>query len=87
MKRRLPLLLGSASPRRRQILARLGLPYTVGTAPGDEDAAQAHFQGPPQRLAQWTAAHKALMMFTRPETSNYLVVTADTTVIDRKSVV
>jgi MAF protein len=81
MTTHLPLLLGSASPRRRQILARLELPYTVSTAPGDEDAAQALFQGPPESLAQWTAAHKALMMFTRPETSNHLVITADTTVI------
>jgi septum formation protein len=76
-----PLLLASASPRRRQILARLGLPYTVGTAPGDEDAAQARYQGPVQGLAQWTAAYKALMMFTQPETANQLVITADTTVI------
>ena len=81
MKTQLSLLLASASPRRRQILARLELPYTVGTAPGDEDAAQALFQGPPQSLAQWTAAHKALMMFTRTETSNHIVITADTTVI------
>lgn len=77
----LPLLLASASPRRRQILARLGLPFTVGIAPGDEDAAQEHYQGPIDGLAQWTAAHKALMMFTLPETANHVVITSDTTVI------
>lgn len=77
----LPLLLASASPRRRQILKRLGLPFTVDTAPGDEDVAQQFYQGRPDGLAQWTAANKALMMFTRPETSEYLVITADTTVL------
>lgn len=77
----LPLLLASASPRRRQILATLGLPYSVAVAPGDEDAAQLHYQGPAEGLAQWTAAHKALMMFSRPETAQHVVITADTTVI------
>ncbi|GCE20306.1 Maf family protein [Dictyobacter kobayashii] len=77
----LPLLLASASPRRRQILATLGLPYTVSVAPGDEDAAQAHYQGSVDGLGEWTAAYKALMMFSRPETANHLVITADTTVI------
>jgi MAF protein len=81
MTNALPLLLGSASPRRREILARLGLPYTVSVAPGDEDAAQAHYQGSSHNLAQWTAAHKALMIFTRPEALQHLVITADTTVI------
>lgn len=77
----LPLLLGSASPRRRQILTLLGLPFSVGVAPSDEDAAQALYRGPIEGLAQWTAAHKALMMFTLPETANHLVITADTTVL------
>lgn len=81
MTTQLPLLLASASPRRRQILATLGLPYTVGIAPGDEDAAQLHYQGPIDGLAQWTAAHKALMMFTRPEAAKHVVITSDTTVI------
>ncbi len=77
----LPLLLGSASPRRRQILTLLGLPFHVGVSPSDEDAAQALYQGPIEGLAQWTAAHKALMMFTLPETARHLVITADTTVL------
>ncbi|GCF07657.1 Maf family protein [Dictyobacter arantiisoli] len=76
-----PLLLASASPRRRQILAKLGLPYTVAVSPGDEDAAQAQYKGPNDGLAQWTAAYKALMMFSLPETADQLVVTADTTVL------
>ncbi len=77
----LPLLLASASPRRRQIINQLGLEYTVAVAPTDEDAAQAHYRGPVEGLAQWTAAHKALMMFTLPDTANHLVITADTTVL------
>jgi septum formation protein len=75
------LLLASASPRRRQIITQLGLPFTIGVAPTDEDAAQAHYQGPIEGLAQWTAAHKALMMYTIPGTANHLVITADTTVL------
>ncbi len=81
MTTHLPLLLASASPRRRQILARLNLPFTVSVAPGDEDGAQAHYKGPIEGLAQWTAAHKALMTFTLPEAVNHLVITADTTVL------
>ncbi len=77
----LPLLLASASPRRRQILKQLGLPFSTGIAPTDEDAAQLLYHGPIEGLAQWTAAHKALMMFTMPEAADHLVITADTTVI------
>ncbi len=81
MTHSLPLLLASASPRRRQIISALGLPFTLGVAPADEDAAQAQYQGPADGLAQWTAAHKAVMMFTQPEAANHLVITADTTVL------
>ncbi|GCE13367.1 Maf family protein [Tengunoibacter tsumagoiensis] len=77
----LPILLASASPRRRQIISQLGLPFTLGIAPGDEDAAQLFYKGPATGLAQWTALHKAVMTLTQPEAANHLVVTADTTVI------
>ncbi|HTI13379.1 MAG TPA: Maf family protein [Dictyobacter sp.] len=76
-----PLLLASASPRRRQIISALGLPYTIGVSPADEDAAQAEYRGPIEGLAQWTAAHKAIMMLSQPEAANRIVVTADTTVL------
>ncbi len=76
-----PLLLASASPRRRQIISRLGLPFTVAVPPGNEDNAQAHYQGPIDGLAQWTAMYKALMMLTRPAATNALIITADTTVL------
>ena len=81
MRRHRSLLLASASPRRRQIISELGLPFIVGVAPTNEEAAQEHYQGPAEGLAQWTAAHKALMMFTLPTTADYIVVTADTTVL------
>ena len=76
-----PLLLASASPRRRQIISHLGLPFSVAVAPGDEDKAQEQYQGPIDGLAQWTAAHKALMMLTLPQTASSLIITADTTVL------
>jgi len=76
-----PLLLASASPRRRQIISRLGLPFTVAVPPGDEDKAQIAYQGPIDGLAQWTAMHKALMMLTQPVAANSLLITADTTVL------
>ncbi|HCP73822.1 MAG TPA: septum formation protein Maf, partial [Ktedonobacter sp.] len=41
----LPLLLASASPRRRQLLSLLGLPYTMGVSPIDEEAVQERYNG------------------------------------------
>ena len=76
-----PLLLASASPRRRQLLSLLGLPYEVTTSPVDEDALQAQFHGPNEQLAQWLAEQKASGIHTLPETDGRLVITADTTVL------
>src|SRR6266487_1403108 len=77
----LPLLLASASPRRRQILQLLGLPYTVYTPPVDEDAAQKRFRGPAEELAQWLAKHKAAEALKLHEAAGHFVITADTTVL------
>jgi MAF protein len=77
----LPLLLASASPRRRQFIASLGLPFTVGVAPIDEDAIQATYTGPVEETAKWTAEHKATATLTLTEASNRLIVAADTTVL------
>ncbi len=77
----IPLLLASASPRRRQILQLLGLPYTVCIPPVDEDAAQVRFPGLAEELALWTAKHKAAETLKLPEAANRLVITADTTVL------
>jgi len=76
-----PLLLASASPRRRQLIASLGLPYTVGIAPIDEDAVQATYTGPVTETAKWTAEHKATATLTLAEATNRLVIAADTTVL------
>src|SRR5437899_6651877 len=77
----LPLLLASASPRRRQIISTLGLAFTVGVSPTNEEAMESAYPGPIDGLAQWLAAHKALMMLMQPEAANQLIVTADTTVL------
>jgi septum formation protein len=76
-----PLLLASASPRRRQILQLLGLPYTVCTLPVDEDAAQERFRGSAEEMAQWLAKHKAAEALKSHEAAGRLVITADTTVL------
>ena len=76
-----PLFLASASPRRRQILTRLGLAFIACAAPVDEDAAQAHYRGPIEGLAEWLAKHKAAAALAMPEAADRLVITADTTVL------
>ncbi len=75
------LLLASASPRRRQILQLLGLPFTVAVLQVDEDVAQERFRGPADELAQWLAKHKAAAALKLPEADGRLVITADTTVL------
>jgi len=77
----LPLLLASASPRRRQILSLLGLPFEVAVPPVDEEAAQERYQGPIEGLAQWLAERKAVEAHTLPQAAGRLVITADTTVL------
>ena len=77
----LPLILASASPRRRQIISTLGLPFTLGVSSTNEEAMESAYQGPIDGLAQWLAGHKALMMLMQPEVANRLIVTADTTVL------
>lgn len=76
-----PLLLASASPRRRQILARLGLPYEVTVSPIDEDALRDQYSGPGNGLGRWLAEQKARGIATLPEMAGRIVITADTTVI------
>jgi len=77
----LPLLLASASPRRRKIISLLGLPYTVGVSPIDEDAIQATYTGPVEETAKWTAEHKTTAALTLTGAANRLIIAADTTVL------
>jgi septum formation protein len=51
------LILASASPRRRELLARLGVPFTVKPSPIDEGALS--LSGTPARQATDSAAAKA----------------------------
>lgn len=76
-----PLLLASASPRRRQILSLLGLPYSVCISPTDEEDVQRRFAGPVEGLAPWLAEQKALGALALPEAAGSVIVTADTTVL------
>src|SRR5947209_18041848 len=76
-----PLLLASASPRRRQLIGLLGLDFTTCVVPVDEDAAQERYPGPIDGLAPCLAVYKAGVARTLPEAVGRIVVTADTTVL------
>lgn len=76
-----PLLLASASPRRRQISSLLGLPCSFVVVSDDEDEAQERYRGPVEDTAQWLAKHKAATALKLPEATGRLIITADTTVI------
>jgi septum formation protein len=54
-----PLLLASASPRRREILGRLGFPFRIAPADLDEDGFAAAFQGSYPDLVEALAVEKA----------------------------
>ncbi|MBX5449294.1 Maf family protein [Thermogemmatispora sp.] len=81
-RQRLPVvLLASASPRRRQLMAQLGLPFKVAVPPLDEEQLERGYAGPAEELGRWLAERKAEAALTLPEAAGCLVVTADTTVI------
>jgi len=75
------LLLASASPRRRQIIAKLGLPFTFCVSPADEDTAAGRYRGPGEGLAPWLAKHKLASVLNLPEAADRMVIAADTTVL------
>lgn len=75
------LLLASTSPRRRQLITQLGLPYVVASASDDEDEAQNRYRGPIEDTALWLAQHKASVALKLPEAAGRLIITADTTVL------
>ncbi|OUN01276.1 MAG: septum formation protein Maf [Firmicutes bacterium ZCTH02-B6] len=71
-----PIILASASPRRQQLLAETGLPFTVAVSEVDEEAIIA---GSPRELAEQRALHKArAVAVTLPDG---LVIGADTIVL------
>ena len=76
-----PLLLASSSPRRREILGRLGFPFKIVPADLDEDAFAAAFQGSFPDLVEALAAEKALAVAASEPDFEGLILAADTTVI------
>ncbi len=75
------LLLASASPRRRQFISMLGLPYVVAVASDDEEEAEKRYRGTAEGMVEWLAKHKAANALKLPEARGRLVITADTTVL------
>jgi len=76
-----PLLLASASPRRREILRRLGLPFLAVPADLDEDAFAAAFQGSFPDMVEALAVEKARAVAAMEPDFAGLILAADTTVI------
>ena len=77
-RHRLPLVLASASPRRRELLALVGLPFAVVSADVDETPALGEMG---DRLARRLAAAKALAVAGTASMSGALVIGADTVVV------
>jgi septum formation protein len=78
------LHLASASPRRRALLRALGRPFTIGTAPLDEEQLEVAYTGPAEELAEHLARAKAAVTIADLDddgTDPALVLTADTTVL------
>jgi len=78
-----PLILASGSPRRRQLLARLGLPFRVVVPDLDEDVPSSSGLTPDQ-MAEALARAKALTVAQRERDG--LVLAADTLVVDGETV-
>jgi MAF protein len=78
-----PLILASGSPRRRQLLACLGLPFRVVVPDLDEDASS-NADLTPEEMAEALARAKALAVAQRE--GRGLVLAADTLVVDGDTV-
>jgi MAF protein len=77
------LILASGSPRRRQLLASLGLPFRVSVPDVDEEI-PSDTDAEPEALAEALAVTKALNVAQREATE--LVLAADTLVVDGETV-
>jgi septum formation protein len=71
-----PLVLGSASPRRQQLLAALGFEFTVKTAHTNEDYPN---ELAVEQIAEYLANQKLTALSAL--TSKHIVLTADTVVV------
>ena len=77
MNTRLPLILASGSPRRKELLTMMGLSFQVDVSDADE-----HFEGNPEDIVRELSSRKALAVAGKHEAS--LVLAADTIVyLDR----
>ena len=76
----LPLLLGSGSPRRREILGNLGIAIVVHVAAADESTRPG--EGPAPYLARVVRAKLAAVTAAADVASACAVLVADTSVID-----
>src|SRR6185437_5085339 len=76
-----PLLLASSSPRRREILGRLEILFTIAPADLDEDGFAAAFQGSFPDLVEALAVEKARAVAANEPDFAGLILAADTTVI------
>jgi septum formation protein len=74
------LLLGSGSPRRREILTSLRVPFVVHVAPADESTRAG--EGPGPYLDRVVLAKLAAVTESADLTSSSAVLVADTSVID-----
>ena len=72
------LILASGSPRRRQLLAEAGLPFTVEVRPTDE-AWPPHL--PAAEVARYLAEQKARAWLQAELADGRIILTADTTVV------
>jgi len=73
---RYDIVLGSNSPRRRELLADLGITFRVERIEGIDEHYPAHL--PVSDIAQYLAMHKAQ---ADPKGDNELLITADTIVV------
>lgn len=76
------IILGSQSPRRKELLSGLGIDFTIEVIPTEEDFAP---QQSPEEIAMSIAIKKGKCFLTQEFQNNHLIITADTIVsIHRK---
>ena len=76
------IILGSASPRRKQLLTELGIEFSIKTTQKEEEYPQ-NLDG--AEIAEFLAKQKAEVI-SKELTGNYLLITADTIVIQNNEI-